>query len=96
MPDAHCLSRIFIITVIITVIVATAIPGQPARPGSWIARRGIPSALYSSAKGAVETLTRAWAAEFGPDGVRVKAISPGVIRAPDPDGSDISGFRVTA
>ncbi len=51
--------------------------------GSWIARLGIPiGALYSSTKGAVETLTRAWAAEFGPKGVRVNAISPGVVRAP--------------
>jgi NAD(P)-dependent dehydrogenase (short-subunit alcohol dehydrogenase family) len=48
--------------------------------GSWIARLGIPSAaLYSSTKGAMETLTRAWAAEFGPEGVRVNAISPGVV-----------------
>ena len=28
----------------------------------------------------METLTRDWAAEFGPGGVRVNAISPGVIR----------------
>jgi NAD(P)-dependent dehydrogenase (short-subunit alcohol dehydrogenase family) len=56
--------------------------------GSWIARLGIPSALYSSTKGAVETLTNAWAAEFGPSGVRINAISPGVIRTPNPDGSD--------
>jgi NAD(P)-dependent dehydrogenase (short-subunit alcohol dehydrogenase family) len=49
--------------------------------GSWIARIGIPvGSLYSSTKGAIETLTRAWAAEFGPAGVRVNAISPGVIR----------------
>ena len=48
--------------------------------GSWISRLGIPiGALYSSTKGAMETLTRAWAAEFGPSGVRVNAISPGVI-----------------
>jgi NAD(P)-dependent dehydrogenase (short-subunit alcohol dehydrogenase family) len=48
--------------------------------GSWIARLGIPiGSLYSSTKGAIETLTRAWAAEFGPSGVRVNAISPGVI-----------------
>ena len=51
--------------------------------GSWIARLGVPvSSLYSSTKGAMETLTRAWAAEFGPSGVRVNAISPGVIRTP--------------
>ena len=49
--------------------------------GSWIARLGIPvGALYASTKGAMETLTRAWAAEFGSPGVRVNAIAPGVIR----------------
>jgi len=58
--------------------------------GSWIARLGIPvSAAYSASKGAVETLTRAWAAEFGPHGVRVNAISPGVVRAPNPAGTGI-------
>jgi NAD(P)-dependent dehydrogenase (short-subunit alcohol dehydrogenase family) len=57
--------------------------------GSWIARLGIPiGSLYSSTKGAMETLTKAWAAEFGPAGVRVNAISPGVIRTPFPDESN--------
>lgn len=57
--------------------------------GSWIARLGVPvGALYSSTKGAMETLTRAWAAEFGPLGVRVNAISPGVILPPSPEGSE--------
>jgi NAD(P)-dependent dehydrogenase (short-subunit alcohol dehydrogenase family) len=54
--------------------------------GSWVARLGIPvGSLYASTKGAVETLTRAWAAEFGPAGVRVNAISPGVTRTSSPD-----------
>jgi NAD(P)-dependent dehydrogenase (short-subunit alcohol dehydrogenase family) len=54
--------------------------------GSWVARLGIPiGAVYSSSKGALETLTKAWAAEFGPANVRVNTISPGVIHAPDPD-----------
>jgi NAD(P)-dependent dehydrogenase (short-subunit alcohol dehydrogenase family) len=56
--------------------------------GSWVARLGIPiGSLYSSTKGAMETLTKNWAAEFGPEGVRVNAISPGVVRPPAPDGS---------
>src|SRR3954469_17429515 len=45
--------------------------------GSWGARLGAPVvALSASTKGAMETLTRAWAAEFGSPGVRVNAISP--------------------
>ena len=48
--------------------------------GSWVARLGIPiGAVYAASKGALETLTRAWSAEFGPAGVRVNAISPGVV-----------------
>ena len=52
--------------------------------GSWVARLSVPvGALYASTKGAMETLTRAWAAEFGPRGIRVNAVSPGVIRDPE-------------
>jgi NAD(P)-dependent dehydrogenase (short-subunit alcohol dehydrogenase family) len=48
--------------------------------GSWVARLSVPvGALYASTKGALETLTRAWAAEFGPHGIRVNAVSPGVV-----------------
>ena len=48
--------------------------------GSWIARLGIPAgAVYAATKGALETLTRAWAAEFGAQGIRVNAVSPGVV-----------------
>jgi NAD(P)-dependent dehydrogenase (short-subunit alcohol dehydrogenase family) len=52
--------------------------------GSWIARLAVPVAgVYSATKGAMETLTRVWAAEFGHRGIRVNAISPGVIRSPE-------------
>jgi NAD(P)-dependent dehydrogenase (short-subunit alcohol dehydrogenase family) len=37
-------------------------------------------ALYGSSKAALELLTKAWAAEFGPRGVRVNAVSPGPTR----------------
>jgi NAD(P)-dependent dehydrogenase (short-subunit alcohol dehydrogenase family) len=48
--------------------------------GSWIARLGIPAgAVYGATKGAIETLTRTWAAEFGAQGIRVNALSPGVV-----------------
>jgi NAD(P)-dependent dehydrogenase (short-subunit alcohol dehydrogenase family) len=37
-------------------------------------------ALYGSSKAALQLLTKAWAAEFGPQGVRVNAVSPGPTR----------------
>jgi len=73
----------FFLTAAIAPAMAEQGSGAIINLGSWIARLGIPiAALYSSTKGAIETLTRAWAAEFGPAGVRVNAISPGVIRSP--------------
>ncbi|HWC38412.1 MAG TPA: SDR family NAD(P)-dependent oxidoreductase [Acidimicrobiales bacterium] len=37
-------------------------------------------ALYGSSKAAIELLTKAWSAEFGPRGVRVNAVRPGPTR----------------
>jgi NAD(P)-dependent dehydrogenase (short-subunit alcohol dehydrogenase family) len=69
----------FFLTAAIAPAMAERGGGSIVNLGSWIARLGVPGgALYSSTKGALETLTRAWAAEFGPAGVRVNAISPGV------------------
>jgi NAD(P)-dependent dehydrogenase (short-subunit alcohol dehydrogenase family) len=71
----------FFLTAAIAPAMVEAGGGTIINLGSWIARLGIRSAaLYSSTKGAMETLTRAWAAEFGPEGIRVNAISPGVVR----------------
>jgi NAD(P)-dependent dehydrogenase (short-subunit alcohol dehydrogenase family) len=36
-------------------------------------------AAYGAAKGAISSMTRAWAAEFSPSGVRVNAIAPGPV-----------------
>ncbi|HET6294368.1 MAG TPA: SDR family oxidoreductase [Kribbella sp.] len=43
------------------------------------------AALYGSSKAAVALLTKAWAAEFGPSGVRVNTVSPGPTRTPGTD-----------
>jgi NAD(P)-dependent dehydrogenase (short-subunit alcohol dehydrogenase family) len=74
----------FFLTAAIAPAMAERGSGAIINLGSWVSRLGIPvGALYASTKGAMETLTRAWAAEFGPAGVRVNAISPGVVRTPD-------------
>jgi NAD(P)-dependent dehydrogenase (short-subunit alcohol dehydrogenase family) len=39
-------------------------------------------AVYGSSRAALELLTKSWAAEFGPRGVRVNAVSPGPVRTP--------------
>jgi len=45
---------------------------------STAASAGMPGlGLYGATKAALAQLTRAWAAEFGPKGVRVNAVSPG-------------------
>jgi 3-oxoacyl-[acyl-carrier protein] reductase len=67
-------------------LVAALAPGMVARGagniiniGSWVSRIGMPSGpLYASTKAAIEALTRGWSAEFGPSGIRVNAVSPGV------------------
>jgi NAD(P)-dependent dehydrogenase (short-subunit alcohol dehydrogenase family) len=78
----------FFLTAVIAPAMAARGNGTIINLGSWIARLAVPvGALYSSTKGAMETLTRAWAAEFGPSGVRVNAISPGVTRTLPGDGN---------
>ncbi|MEU9781165.1 SDR family oxidoreductase [Streptomyces phaeochromogenes] len=79
----------FFLTAAVVPAMAESGGGAVINLGSWIARLGVPvGALYSSTKGAMETLTRAWAAEFGPMGVRVNAVSPGVILPPAPEGGE--------
>lgn len=39
-------------------------------------------ASYGASKAALESLTKAWTAEYGPQGVRVNAVAPGPTRTP--------------
>jgi putative oxidoreductase len=90
-------TRMFDINVLSTVrATRAALPSLIERRGaivnisSTIARMpaGIPAA-YGSAKAALTALSKALAEEFGPHGVRVNTISPGMVRTTvytDPDG----------
>jgi NAD(P)-dependent dehydrogenase (short-subunit alcohol dehydrogenase family) len=72
------------------VLVAAGAPAMAERGsgviiniGSWMARVGSPfAAMYTATKAADEQLTRSWAAEYGPRGVRVNTVAPGATLTP--------------
>ena len=50
---------------------------------TMVAEFGMPGlSAYGASKAATALLTKAWAAEYGPHGVRVNAVSPGPTRTP--------------
>jgi NAD(P)-dependent dehydrogenase (short-subunit alcohol dehydrogenase family) len=71
-------------------LVAQLAPQRAALGGGSIvniatgaAHRGFAGAgLYGSSKAAIILLTKSWAAEYGPGGIRVNAISPGPVHTP--------------
>jgi 3-oxoacyl-[acyl-carrier protein] reductase len=68
--------------IVVSSIAAHSVVGKPNLEN--------PSLLaYASTKGALETLVKNWAAIFGPQGVRVNAVAPGVID------TDMSNFTKT-
>ncbi len=69
--------------VLVSSLAAHAVPGNPGQPGA----PSLPA--YAATKGAIGTLVRHWAAIFGPRGIRVNAVAPGVIE------TDMSNFTKT-
>src|SRR6201987_5337268 len=52
--------------------------GAIVNVSTMVADYGVPGmSLYGSSKAAINLLTKAWAAEYGPSGVRVNAVRPG-------------------
>lgn len=59
---------------------------------AMVADHGAPGmGLYGSSKAAINLLTKAWAAEYGPSAVRVNVVSPGPTRT---EGTEAMGEGV--
>lgn len=66
--------------------------GAIVNVSTMVADYGAPGmSLYGSSKAAINLLTKAWAAEYGPRGVRVNAVSPGPTRT---EGTEAMGEGV--
>lgn len=73
-------------------LVAAIAPSMAARGrgvivsiSSLVAREGLAgSAAYSASKASLDAMTRAWAAEYSPAGVRANAVSPGPVYTGSP------------
>jgi NAD(P)-dependent dehydrogenase (short-subunit alcohol dehydrogenase family) len=86
-------------------LVARFVPGMVLRGSgsivnvsTMVASFGLPGmSAYGASKAALELLTKAWAAEYGPSGVRVNAVSPGPTRTPGsaPMGDGIDQLATT-
>ncbi|WP_328927326.1 SDR family oxidoreductase [Streptomyces sp. NBC_00190] len=78
-----------------------ALPALEAAPAgvvvnvtTAIGQRGWPgNSLYAAGKAALDTLTRSWAVELAPRGIRVVAVAPGAVDTPIAEHQGLSSER---
>jgi NAD(P)-dependent dehydrogenase (short-subunit alcohol dehydrogenase family) len=84
--DEATIDRVYAINVKVPFVLVGELAPKMAERGkgaivnlsSMVSEFGVAGmALYGSSKAALDLLTKSWAAEFGPKGVRVNAVSPG-------------------
>lgn len=83
--DAETFESIVVVNVrapfrLVQALVPQMSGGVVVNVGSWVSNVGLGlGSLYAASKATLESLTKGWAAEFGPIGVRVVAVAPGVV-----------------
>jgi NAD(P)-dependent dehydrogenase (short-subunit alcohol dehydrogenase family) len=72
------IKAVFLLTGLLAPVMAERGTGAIVNVGSINGLVGMAhSALYSATKAAIHSLTKSWAAEYGPSGVRVNTVAPG-------------------
>jgi NAD(P)-dependent dehydrogenase (short-subunit alcohol dehydrogenase family) len=88
----------FVLTAAIAPAMAARGHGAIVNVSTMVAAFGLPGmSAYGSSKAALELLTKSWAAEYGPQGVRVNAVAPGPTRTPgtEPMGDALDALATT-
>ena len=79
MLHANVRSALLLTTALLPSMIA-AQSGSIVSISSISGRRGTPRrAAYAASKSAIDGMTRAWAMEYGPVGIRANAVAPGVV-----------------